>query len=140
MGYSLPDEDRLLEAIEEALTRHPFVESQRALGEHVRRVLHREDPDLRASDRRIRELAVDEGLVEVRVRTGTTDEPAREACPVCGEELDQVVNQTLDGGKTVVGTRCPLCPYSTGHQHEVPLRYEFVRAEQPDPAPAHGPF
>lgn len=140
MGYRIPDDARLLEAIEEALIRHPVVESQRALGEQVRRVLHEEDPDLRASDRRIRRLAVDEGLVEVRVRTGTTEEPARQVCPVCGEELEPVRNATLSGGETVVGTECPACPYSTGTRHEVPLRYEFVRAEDPPEPEARGPF
>ncbi len=140
VGYRLPDEDRLLEAIEEALIRHPIVDSQRALGEHVRRVLHEADPDLRASDARIRRLAVENDLVRVRVRTGTTNEPAREACPVCGEALEQVVNKTLDGGTTVVGTRCTGCPYETGHRHEVPLRYEFVRADREPEREVTGPF
>lgn len=140
MGYRLPGEERLLEAIKEALIRHPIVESQRALGEHVRRVLHEEEPDFRASDARIRRLAVENDLARVRLRTGTTSEPARERCPVCGEPVEQEINKTLDGDTTIVGTRCTSCPYETGTRHEVPLRYEFVRADgEPEPE-AKGPF
>lgn len=139
MGYRIPDEEHLLEAIEEALIRHPVVESQRALGEHVRRVLHEADPDLTASDARIRRLAVDHDLAEVRVRTGTTGEPPRKTCPVCGAPVEAVKNKTLQGGETVVGTRCSACPYETGRQHEVPLRYEFVRSDGVTPQ-TEGPF
>lgn len=135
----MPDDERLLEAIEEALIRHPIVESQRALGEHVRSVLQSEDEDLRASDRRIRRLAVDHGLAEVRVRTGTTSQPVRKQCPVCQGDLEKVKNKTLQGGQTVVGARCSACPYEAGARHEVPLRYGFVRADEPAPEPK-GPF
>lgn len=139
MGYTIADDEQVLAAIEEALQRQPMVETQAALGERVRRVLHEEDPDLRASDGRIRRLALDHDLARVRVRTGTTDEPVREACPVCGAELDQVENRTLEGGSTVVGTECPRCPYGTGARHEVPLRYEFVQEDDGTPE-RQGPF
>lgn len=140
MGYRLPDDERLVEAIEEALVRHPIVESQRELAEHVRRILHEADPAFRVSGERVRRAAIREGLAEVRVRTGTTDDPPREACPACGTELRAVENRTLDGGETVVGTECPECSYGTGARHEVPLRYEFSRAEDADEVPAKGPF
>lgn len=139
MGYRLPDEDRLVDAIEEALVRHPLVASQRALGDHVRTILHQEDEAFRVSDRRVRRVAVDAGLAEIRVETGTTDEDPREECPVCGQPLQPVKNRTLEGGETVVGTECETCPYSTGARHEVPLRYEFARAEDPD-VDRRGPF
>ncbi|PSG96281.1 hypothetical protein BRD56_11350 [Thermoplasmatales archaeon SW_10_69_26] len=139
MGYTVAGDEQLLAAIEEALRRQPIVDSQAELGANVRRVLHEAEPEARASDRRIRRLAVEHGLAEVRVRTGTTGEPAREACPVCGSRLDQVENMTLEGGRTVVGTECPDCPYATGSRHEVPLRYEFVRADDGEPE-QKGPF
>lgn len=139
MGYRIPDEQQLADAIEEALQRQPLVESQRQLGDNVRSVLHEEDTDLRASDTRIRRIALDRGLAEVRVRTGTTDEQVRQACPVCGAELEHVANMTLGGGTTVVGADCPECPYGTGARHEVPLRYEFVRADD-GPGEKKGPF
>jgi hypothetical protein len=139
VGYRLPSDERLVEAVEEALVRHPIVDSQRALADHVRAILHEADPDYRVSGERVRRVAVREGLAEVRVETGTTDEDPRDACPVCETELEAVENRTLDGGRTVVGTRCPACGYSTGARHEVPLRYEFNRAEAAGSA-AEGPF
>jgi len=139
VGYRVAGDEVIVEAIEEALQRQPIVDSQAELGRRVRRVLHEDDPDLRASDARIRRLALDEELASVRVRTGTTEEPARETCPVCGEGLEQVENTTLEGGRTVVGTECPSCPYGTGSRHEVPLRYEFVRSDDGEPEP-EGPF
>lgn len=139
MSYRIPGEDRLREAIEEALRREPVVDSQRALGDNVRRVLHEDDRDFRASDERIRRVALEHELARVRVRTGTTREPVRETCPVCGAELDQEENLTLEGDRTVVGTSCPRCPYSTGARHEVPLRYEFVR-EDDHGTERKGPF
>lgn len=126
----MPDDERVAEAIEETLVRHPLVESQRALGELVRGVLHQEDEAFRVSDERVRRLAVQKGLATVRVRTGTTGEEPREACPVCGEALEEVRNRTLEGGETVVGVECPACPYSAGARHEVPLRYEFAREDE----------
>jgi len=139
VGYRIPSEDELLAAIREALNRRPIVESQAELGTFVRRVLHEEDEAYRASDERVRQLALAEGLAEVRVETGTTDEPAREACPACGADVERVENRTLDGDTTVVGTSCPRCSYSTGRRYEVPLRYEFSRAF--DDGPEHkGPF
>lgn len=140
MGYRIPGEDRLAEAIDEALTRQPTMESQRELGDNVRRVLHEEDPDFTASDERVRRVALDRDLTRVHVRTGTTGETPREICPVCGTELDQVENQTLQGDTTVVGADCPACPYSSGTRHEVPLRYEFVREDNGPTVEQTGPF
>lgn len=139
MGYRIPSEDRLAEAIADALSSRATVDSQRELGELVRGVLEDEDPDLRASDRRIRRVALDRGLVEVSLRTGTTDERARDTCPVCGAELERVENRTLDGDTTAIGTDCPGCPYGTGARHEVPLRYAFTRTTRAEPE-AEGPF
>lgn len=139
MGYTIAGDEELVDAIEEALRRQPIVESQAELGDRVRRVLHEHAPDARASDRRIRRLALDHDLARIRVRTGTTDDPVREDCPVCGAELEQVENMTLEGGRTVVGTECPACPYGTGARHEVPLRYEFVRVDDGEPE-TKGPF
>lgn len=140
MGYRIPGEDVLVEAIEEALTRQPIVESQRELGDNVRTVLHEDEPDYRVSDERVRLIALEHELAEVRVRTGTTGEAVREECPVCGASLDQVANKTLDGDTTVVGAECPECPYSTGARHEVPLRYEFVRVDNGPTVEKKGPF
>ncbi len=143
VGYRVPSDERVVEAIRETLVRHPFVESQSALGSLVRSVLQEEDDAFRVSDARVRRLAVEEGLARVRVRTGTTGEAPREACPVCGASLDAVRNRTLEGGQTVVGVECPRCPYSAGARHEVPLRYEFVRGdeeEDPEQQAPRGPF
>lgn len=140
MGYRIPSDERLLEAIETSLQRHPMADSQRELGDQVRRVLQEDDADWRASDRRIRRLAIDNDLVEVRVRTGTTGEQVREVCPVCEHDLQQVKNRTLKGDTTVVGTECPRCPYATGARHEVPLRYTFVREDGDDEPEHEGPF
>lgn len=140
MGYRIPSEDQLADAIQQVLQREAIVESQRELGKRVRRVLAREDEDLRASDERIRRVALDYNLAEVRVETGTTGDTVRKTCPVCGAELDHVANQTLAGGTTVVGADCPSCPYAAGARHERPLRYRFVRTDDgPDPE-AKGPF
>lgn len=141
MGYAIAGDEEVLAAIEEALQRQPMVDSQAEFGERVRTVLHEEDPDLRVSDERVRRLALEHELARVRVRTGTTGEPAREECPVCGTELEQVENRTLEGGRTVVGTACPECPYGTGSRHEVPLRYEFIREDDGEAGPDEkGPF
>ncbi len=130
-AYRVPSDARVVEAIEEALGRHPIVDSQEQLGELVGRVLQEEDEHYRVSGARVRRLAVQEGLVRVQVETGTTGEPPREACPVCDGEVDAVRNRTLTGGETVVGVRCSRCAYEAGARHEVPLRYGFVREENP---------
>ncbi len=140
VAYRVADDDHVIDALQAVLAREPIVESQHRLAQLVRAQLQQTgEHEVRVSEQRVRKLAVEEGIVQVRVRTGTTHEPAREACPVCGQELDRVANRTLTGGETVVGTRCSRCPYRSGHQHEVPLRYEFVRAGEP-PVTEKGPF
>lgn len=128
--YRVPSDARVVEAIEEALARHPIVDSQQELGALVRGVLQGEEKAFRVSDARVRRLAVQEGLAEVTVETGTTSQPPREACPVCGGEVEAVRNRTLTGGETVVGVRCARCSYRAGARHEVPLRYRFLREDQ----------
>lgn len=140
MGYRIPSENALADAIDQALVRQPIAESQRELADRVRRVLAERDEAFRVSDERVRRVALDRDLARVRVRTGTTDEEVRDACPVCGAQLDQVANKTLDGGRTVVGAECPSCPYTTGARHEVPLRYEFVRVDDGPAVEEKGPF
>lgn len=132
-GYRVPSDARVVEAIEEALARHPVVDSQQELGELVLGVLKEEDASFRVSEGRVRRLAIQEGLARVRVRTGTTEEPPRRACPVCGGEVDAVRNRTLTGGETVVGVSCSRCSYEAGARHEVPLRYGFIRDEGDQP-------
>ena len=139
MGYRVPDDALVVDALRAVLAEHAEVESQARLGELVRDWLVQRDAAFTVSDPRVRRLALAHDLAQLVITTGTTDRPAPEACPASGADRAPVHNRTLDGERTVVGTRCPACPYRSGPTHEVPLRYGFIARGLPDGV-RKGPF
>lgn len=90
----------------------------------MRRELARADPTLRVGARRLRRLLVDAGDVRLRVTfSERLDRRPLVACPVCGDRLRSVVNQTLDGDTVVLGHACRRCGYWTHLRRRVPIRY-----------------
>jgi hypothetical protein len=127
MGRRIPRDEEVLAATLEVLAREGHVDTQRRLGELVAERLAQRDPDYAVTGERVRRLAVRSGSVDVRIRTredGAT--PTMESCPVCGSELEERRNATLEGGETSTGYRCTWCPWWTGQTLRVPRRYDFT--------------
>lgn len=127
MGRRIPRDEEVLAATLEVLARENHVDTQRRLGELVEGRLEDRDPDYAVSGERVRRLAVRSGSVDVRIEAredGPT--PTMETCPVCGSDLDDRRNATLDGGEASLGYSCSWCPWWTGHKLRVPRRYRFT--------------
>jgi len=125
MAYRVAPEARVVAALARVFEARVAIESQAELARLVRAQLAADDPTLRVSEPRIRQLALESGLARLDVRTRRTVRPLPSACPVCGDKLRRRRNRTLQGGETVVGARCVSCPYTTGPRLDEPTLYVF---------------
>lgn len=126
MGRRIPRDEEVLAATLEVLAREGHVDTQRRLGELVEERLHDRDPDYAVTGKRVRQLAVRSGSVEVRIEAREDGEtPTMDRCPVCGSELEDRRNRTLTGGEVSTGYRCTWCPWWTGTVLRVPRQYAF---------------
>lgn len=127
MGPRIPRDEEVLAATLEVLAREGHVETQRRLGELVEERLADRDPDYAVTGKRVRRLAVRSGSVEVRIQAREDGEtPTMQGCPVCGSDLEELRNATLEGGEVQTGYRCSWCPWWTGPTLRVPRRYTFT--------------
>ncbi len=126
-AYRIPKDDQVLAALRRATDLKPLVDSQRKLKRLVDRELRGEE-GFRVGEGRLRKIAIDSKLFELRILTRETR--ARKAivkCPVCGERLQRLRNATVFGGTVTLGYRCGTCGYWTGLRRRVPVRYTFLR-------------
>lgn len=140
MGYKVPSDEEVLGALTRVLAREGTVETQRRLRDAVLAELHLLDADYSVTGERVRTLAVRSRYVDLEIEAGTTDRDPPKACPVCGGAFRTVKNRTLEGKVVTIQWRCTRCPYRTGEDRRVPLRYTFhakARAVGGQPA---GPF
>lgn len=140
MGYRVPSDEEVLGALTRVLSRERTVETQHRLRDAVLAELHLLDASYRVSGERVRQLAVRSRYVELEIETGVTDEDPPGACPVCGGEFQSVRNRTLDGKTVTIQWRCTRCPYRTGEDRRVPLRYVFHAKGEAAQGEAAGPF
>ena len=47
-----------------------------------------------------------------------------------GSATKELQNQTLDGEEVKLGFRCSKCPYWTGPERRVPVRYTFLSLQE----------
>lgn len=125
MGYRVPSDEEVLGAVTRVLAREGSVTSQRELREEVLDELAMLDDDYAVSGERLRVLAVRSRYVDLEIRLGVSDRDPPDRCPVCGEGFDKVRNATLDDEVVTIGWTCTRCPYWTGQERRVPLRYTF---------------
>lgn len=125
MGYRVPSDEEVLGAVTRVLAREGTVTSQRELRERVLDELALLDDDYAVSGERLRVLAVRSRYVDLEIRLGVSDRDPPDACPVCEGSFETVRNETLDDEVVTIGWTCTRCPYWTGQERRVPLRYTF---------------
>ncbi len=127
MDYEIPSESEVLNAIIRVLRRNGFVESQSELREEVLKKLRRINKNYTVSGRRVRLIALSSGKVslEIKYRLTGREVESMHTCPVCGSEVKRIENMTLDGGRVTIGFKCTRCPYWTGKNLRMPVRYIF---------------
>ncbi len=127
MVYEIPEEREVEKIVLRILSRRGIVESQAELLREVLKHLHRKNKNYKLSGKRMRIIALQSGKVKIEIRYKLSDKSVEsiEKCPVCGGKMVKIENSTLDGGKVIIGFKCLNCPYWTGKQLRVPVRYIF---------------
>lgn len=103
--------------------------SQAAFRSALLEMIRREEPLATIGGPRLRRLLLDvPGIrLSVRYREGPEGRPPA-TCPVCGSELAEIRNRTLEGERVVLGKKCTRCDYWTHGRRRVPVRYLFSKA------------
>lgn len=111
------------------MKRKTRIDTQKELCELVRAELAKSSPGVRASAKRIRRIAIGSGAVRLEIDYRESSKTALpDICPVCGNGMSSVINNTLDGERTEIKRNCTVCPYSVGKVLMVPGKYSFVRS------------
>lgn len=126
MTYSIPSDEKVIDAIFYVMYRHPQVRSQREMVELVTSELNKNGENYRVSGQRIRRLAIRNDMLVLSISYNESEGELPTSCPVCGGDLTSVMNSTLDGGRIEVCRRCEKCPYTIGTTKHVPGRYSFT--------------
>ncbi len=127
MSHKLPSDEDIAKAIVSCLSEHGIVNSQKKLGELVRRKVKDEQNSYVVSDRRIRRIAISRKLVDLELKYKEekySNLPHK--CPICGSRLKRLKNMTIFGGTVTLGYICSGCRYWTGLKRNVPARYIFT--------------
>lgn len=130
MAYSIPDDDRVAEAIFVVMYRNQSVRSQREMIDLVSAELNKEGGDYRISGARIRRIAINRGLLQLSIEYNESEGELPGTCPVCNNEMRSVYNRTLDGDVIEITRKCTVCPYNVGAVKRMPGRYTFVRKKR----------
>ena len=130
MPYSIPDDDRLAEAIFIVMYRNQQVRSQRTMRDLVVAELNRDGGDYRVSGERIRRVGINRNILQIRIDYNNSDSDVPGTCPVCNNSMTSVRNRTLYGDVIEVNRRCTVCPYSIGTSMRVPGLYTFIRRKR----------
>lgn len=125
--YRIAKDEQVLAALRRATALKRVVDSQRKLKRLVEKELKGDEPNV-VGGGRLRHLAIESGLFDLRTVTRETEEKrSLIKCPVCGSRLRRVRNMTVFGGTVTLGYRCDTCDYWTGLRLRVPVRYVFTR-------------
>ncbi|MCK4757657.1 MAG: hypothetical protein KAS67_04320 [Thermoplasmata archaeon] len=128
MMYKIPKNDQVIIAIRDVMARYKVVNSQKKLKELVERELNSGGENYQVGERRMRLLAIKEGIAQVEVYSRETEQQKTgiTKCPVCESKLKKSRNQTVFGGTVTLAHTCPTCTYWTGMKRRVPVRYVFT--------------
>lgn len=128
MTRNYADEKTVAEAVRKVMITRPRVESQAELSRLVLKELRNSDPTVRVSTARIRKIAVSSGVVKLEIEYRETDRKfLPDVCPVCGNGMSAIINNTLTGEQTEIRRNCTVCPYSVGKNVMAPGKYAFLR-------------
>ena len=120
IGFASREE--IVNAIKSLSEDRKIVPSQRRLRDLVSIFLEGK----KIGERRLRKIAIEEGLVRVRIiyREGK-DSFNLERCPVCGRKISKVYGKDIWGRNREVEFICKRCGYRSGIRRKIPTRYIF---------------
>ncbi len=127
MSYKIPSEKDVGKIIVKVLKVRGVIESQSELNREVLKHLKRLNKNFKLTPKRMRRIALKTSKVKIEIRCKLTDKIVEDmkVCPVCGGKMEKITNATLEGKKIAIGFKCRVCPYWTGKNLRVPIRYTF---------------
>ena len=128
MVYHIPSDKKVEQALKKIFKKYFTVTSQRKLKELVEKELRQKKNQFHVSERRLRSIVLDSGLVRIEIHSREGDpHKVLTRCPVCNESLKRVKNLTIYGGEVTIEFRCSKCGYWTGKKKRIPTLYVFHR-------------
>jgi uncharacterized protein with PIN domain len=126
MGYHIPLDSDIRNALETVLKKLNVVDSQNKLKSLVTEELNKKEDKFGVTGSRIRNIAISSNFVKVEIhsREGNQNRPITK-CPVCRGSLKHVKNLTIWGGEVTIKLKCVKCNYWTGKNKRIPTRYIF---------------
>lgn len=126
MVYRIPSDEKILGAVKKVFKKYHTVSSQRKLKKFVEKELQTKKKQFHVSEQRLRRLVISSGIAQIEIHTRDGDpKKILHKCPVCGESLQRVKNQTIYGGEVTLEFRCDVCGYWTGKKKKIPTLYVF---------------
>ena len=126
MGYHIPSDEQVQNALKKVLRNFHTIGSQRRLQDLVKKELETKKQHFGVSPQRLRDLAMKSGVVNLEIHSREGDpHKIMHKCPVCGHSLQRVKNLTIWGGEVTIEFTCSNCGYWTGKKKRIPTRYVF---------------
>jgi uncharacterized protein with PIN domain len=120
---NIPNKDVVSYVLAETL-RGRHIKSQAELARLLNKRFRKNGSKYRVSPVRVREIAIQQKGIRVRVATRKGRQPKK--CPVCAGSLKKTHSRNLKGRKVLAGLKCSRCPYKGSSGKWVPSRYEFM--------------
>lgn len=112
----------VIRVLKEIFKEHKIIVSQKRLKEIVSEILG----DRSVSERRLRIIAVSNGLVKLKIFTRESKRPFDSTtCPVCGSKISVVRSKNIWGNESKVEYVCKRCGYRSGVRRRIPTKYVF---------------
>jgi hypothetical protein len=126
MNYYIPSNKQLENALWKVLKKFRTISTQRKLKYLVTKELKTKEKTFGLSEARLRKIALNSNFVKLEIHSREGN-PKRllAKCPVCENNLKQVKNLTIWGGKVTIEFNCSNCGYWTGKKKRIPTRYVF---------------
>jgi len=126
MVYQIPSDEKILGAVQKVFKKYHTVSSQHQLKKLVEKELQSKSQQFHVSGPRLRKVILASGFIQVEIHTREGDpDKILYKCPVCGNPLQRVKNQTIYGGEVTLEFRCEHCGYWTGKKKKIPTLYVF---------------
>jgi len=126
MIYHIASDDEVRSALLDVLKKYRTINTQAKLKNLITKKLNNKKKKYGVSPKRLRNIAINSDFVKLEIHSREGDpKKSMNKCPVCGQNLSKVKNQTIWGGKVTLEFKCPNCGYWTGKKKRIPTRYVF---------------
>lgn len=126
MSYHIASDEDIKKALKTVLKKNRSINTQTKLKKLVTEKLNKKKKKYGISPSRLRNIAINSNFATIEIHSREGDpKKSMNKCPVCGNKLKKVKNQTIWGGKVTIEFRCKNCGYWTGKKKRIPNRYVF---------------